>query len=89
MNKTARENKQQNAATNSIHAFILLLMKAQFNSNIWVLFSLMTNVPIRLKFYFCNNNRGLHFAGKWSVMITTQWGQMGIRLYYIQYCVYL
>lgn len=49
----------------------------------------MTNVPIRLNFYFSNINCGLHFAGNRSVMITTQWRQMAIRLYYIQYCVYL
>jgi len=62
-------------------------MKAQFN--IWFLFSLMTNVPIRLNFHFCNDNHGLCCAEKRSVMITTQWGEMGIRLYHIQYCVYL
>lgn len=64
-------------------------MKAQFNINVAFLSSLMTNFLIGLKFYFCNNNHGLHFAGKKSVMITTQWGQMGIRLLHKILCIFV
>lgn len=34
-------------------------------------------------------NHSLHFAGKRSVMIATQWGQMGIRLLYKILCLFV
>lgn len=46
----------------------------------------MINIPSSINFYFCNNNHGLHFAVKGSVMTTTPWEQMGIKLNCMQYC---